>query len=56
MNRKLCMALLCLIVANCCMAQQFYFPKLAATDSVAIAVQMPLLANDILSKYKGVSR
>jgi len=52
MNRKLCMALLCLIVANCCMAQQFYFPKLAATDSVAIAVQMPLLANDILSKYK----
>lgn len=52
MTRKLFMALLCLIVANCCIAQQFHFSKLAAADSVTIAAQMPLLANDILSKYK----
>ncbi len=52
MNRRLCMALLCLIIANYCMAQQIYFPKAAAIDSVTIARQMPELAIEVLSTYK----
>lgn len=52
MNRKICMALLCLITANYCLAQQFYFPKLNTGDSTSIAAQMPRLAAEILSKYK----
>ncbi len=52
MNRKLCMALLCLIITNYCIGQQPYFPKPTATDSVVIARQMPVLATEVLSKYK----
>jgi putative CocE/NonD family hydrolase len=52
MTRKLCMALLCLILTNCCRAQQFYFPKIQTDDSVAIAEQMPVFANQVLLKYK----
>jgi len=52
MNRKLCMALLCLIITNYCIGQQSYFPKPTATDSITLARQMPVLATEILSKYK----
>ncbi len=52
MNRKLCMALLCLIITNYCIGQQSYFPKPTATDSVALTRQMPVLATEVLSKYK----
>ncbi len=54
MNRKItCMALLCLITAHYCRAQRFYFPKISANDSAAIARQMPRLAAEILSRYNG---
>jgi len=52
MNRKLCMALLCLMMANYGMAQQFYFPKVNRNDSTTIALEMPVLADEILSVYK----
>jgi putative CocE/NonD family hydrolase len=52
MNRKLCMAFLCLIITNYCIGQQPYFPKLTATDSITIARQIPVLATEVLLKYK----
>ena len=50
MNKKLCMALLCLIVNAVCHAQQLYFPKTSASDTDAITAQVPVLANHILLK------
>ena len=52
MSRKLCVALLCLILASCCQAQQFYFPKINTNDSVEIAKEMPVFAAAVLLKYK----
>ena len=52
MNRKLCVALLCLLITNFCRAQQVYFKKINAADSVVIAQQMPTLANEVILKYK----
>lgn len=45
------MAMLCLIVSNYCLAQQFHFPQIAATDSITIATEMPEFANEILLRY-----
>lgn len=52
MNRKLCLVLICLIIAHCSIAQQFKFPKIAANDSVAIAQQMSILAGKVLLNYQ----
>jgi len=46
------MALLCLIATNICLAQQFYFPKVKAVDSVVIAAQMLHLADEVITVYK----
>ena len=46
------MALLWLFTITYCRAQQFYFPKVNAADSVAIAKQIPVLAGQILLKYR----
>ena len=46
------MALLCLITAHYCLAQQVYFPKIKAGDSLALQKEMPRLADEVLSKYK----
>lgn len=51
MNRKSCMALLCLLISFCCQAQRIHFQKLNETDSVEIARRMPILANEVLAKY-----
>ena len=51
MNKKLCMALLCLISTTFCRAQQIYFPRINAADSVAVVKQMPALADEIIHKY-----
>jgi putative CocE/NonD family hydrolase len=47
------MALLCLFAAFYCKAQQIYLPKINVGDSATIATQMPLIAANALSKYKG---
>ncbi|MDP9077179.1 MAG: CocE/NonD family hydrolase [Bacteroidota bacterium] len=52
MNRKLCMALLCLIMSTFCRAQSPSFKQISATDSLGLARQMPALANDIILEYK----
>jgi len=52
MNRKLCMALLCLFISTYCRAQQFYFPQITRNDSITIARQIQALANKVLLKYK----
>lgn len=52
MNKRFCMALLCLIWANYSKAQQSSFPKLAGTDSISLAKQIPVLASEVLLKYK----
>jgi len=52
MNRKHCMASLCLLISFCCHAQRIHFQKLNETDSVAIARQMPVLANEVLAQYQ----
>ncbi len=44
------MALLCLILTNCCLAQEYYIPK--TDDSTALAKRMPLLASNVLLNYK----
>ncbi len=46
------MALLCLIITNYCIGQQANFSKPTATDSITLAKQIPLLATEVLSKYK----
>lgn len=52
MNKKLCMALLCLIMAPFCQAQQVYLPKINTGDSTDIEKKIPFLANEIIIKYK----
>jgi putative CocE/NonD family hydrolase len=52
MNKRLCMVLLWLIFTNYSWAQKLHFPKIESTDSIALAKQMPILAFEILSKYK----
>jgi putative CocE/NonD family hydrolase len=51
MNRKICMALLCLVSAGYCLGQQLYFPKQAVTDSAALTGAMPNLAKKIIAAY-----
>jgi putative CocE/NonD family hydrolase len=51
MNRKLCIALLCLIFTTICKAQQVYFPKINTAESPAITNQMPVLASEVIGKY-----
>lgn len=46
------MALLCLVLSNCCIGQQLYFPAVNIKDSIAIAQKMQALANEVLLKYK----
>ncbi len=52
MNRKLCMALLCLIISAFSRAQNVYFPILNSADSIAVAKQMPVLANEVIKQYQ----
>ncbi|MGY0038027.1 CocE/NonD family hydrolase [Pedobacter sp. NJ-S-72] len=52
MNKRFCMVLLWLIFSNYGWAQKLYFPKIEATDSIALTKQMPILAIEVLSKYK----
>ncbi|MCO5947728.1 CocE/NonD family hydrolase [Mucilaginibacter flavidus] len=52
MNRKLCMALLCLIISAFSRAQNVYFPQINSTDSIAIAKQMQVLANEVINQYQ----
>lgn len=52
MNRKFCMALLCLIVSTITRAQNVYFAKINLVDSNAVAKQMPALAKEVIDKYK----
>lgn len=52
MNRKHCMTLLCLLISFCCHAQRIHFQKLSEIDSISIARQMPVLANEVLAKYQ----
>ncbi|MGN6394154.1 MAG: CocE/NonD family hydrolase [Mucilaginibacter sp.] len=51
MNKKLCMALLCLIVAAVCHGQQFYFPKIDTSDNPTTAKQIARLASRVIAKY-----
>ena len=46
------MALLCLIITHCCMAQRYYFPQVTVTDSVSLSKQMTVLAREILLNYQ----
>nr|WP_197486629.1 CocE/NonD family hydrolase [Mucilaginibacter sp. L294] len=52
MNRKICMAWLCLFATFYCKAQQINLPKININDSITIAKEMPLLAANALSRYK----
>ncbi len=45
------MALLCLIVAAVCHAQQLYFPKVNPADNAAAAKQIASFANQAIEKY-----
>lgn len=51
MNRKICIALLWLLVAHYCNAQQFYLPKSDPTDSAAVTNQISLLTSEVLPSY-----
>ena len=52
MNRKLCMALLCLFISAFSRAQNVYFPGINGTDSIAVAKQMQVLANKVINQYR----
>jgi len=46
----------CIGIYVCTTAQQFYFPKAAITDSVALSRAMPVLAEHLIANYKDDSR
>lgn len=50
MNKKLCMALLCLIVTAVCYGQQLYFPKVNPADNATGAKQIAALASQVIEK------
>lgn len=56
MNRKICMALLCLFVIRFAMARQFSLLPGTADDSTSVDRQITLLAADMIKTYAGKNR
>ena len=56
MNRKICMALLCLFTTHYCFAQRFVLQPTAANDSASMAQQIALLAGGVIKTYRDTER
>jgi len=54
MNRKHCMALLCLLMTHIAVAQLLVWPSSTGRDSVSVNRQMQLLAKDVMLTYTNV--